>query len=100
MKTTIQENEKVMMAVFEGRLDTAAAAETEKALKPLYEANGRDIIFDCNALEYISSSGLRLLLGVLKAAKPQGSQVSITGINDDLRQVFAMTGFTNLFNFV
>ena len=99
MKTTIQENDKVMVAVLEGRLDTAAAAETGKALAPLYEANGRDIIFDCNALEYISSSGLRLLLGVLKSAKPQGSQVTITGINDDLRQVFALTGFTNLFNF-
>ena len=99
MKTTIQENEKVMVAVFEGRLDTAAAAQTERELRPLYEANGRDIIFDCNALEYISSSGLRLLLGVLKDAKPKGSEVSITGINDDLEQVFAMTGFTNLFTF-
>lgn len=99
MKTTIQENDKVMVAVFEGRLDTAAAAETERVLAPLYEAGGRDIIFDCNALEYISSSGLRLLLGVLKAAKPNGSQVTIAGINDELRKVFALTGFTNLFNF-
>jgi len=99
MKTTIQENDNVMMAVLEGRLDTAAAPETEKALKPLYEADGRDIIFDCNALEYISSSGLRIFLGILKAAKPKGSQVTIVGINDDLRQVFAMTGFINLFNF-
>ncbi|MBR2237137.1 MAG: STAS domain-containing protein [Prevotella sp.] len=99
MKTTIQENEKVMVAVLEGRLDTAAAAETGKALAPLYEADGRDIIFDCNALEYISSSGLRLFLGVLKAAKPKGSQVIISGINDELRKVFALTGFTNLFTF-
>jgi anti-anti-sigma factor len=56
-------------------------------------------VFDCNKLEYISSSGLRLLLGVLKNAKPKGSRVFITGINDDLRTVFAMTGFTNLFEF-
>ena len=99
MKTTIQENEKVMVAVLEGRLDTAAAPQTEQDLKPLYGADGRDIIFDCNALEYISSSGLRLFLGVLKAAKPKGSNVCITGINENLKQVFAMTGFTNLFEF-
>lgn len=88
-----------MVAVLEGRLDTAAAPMAEQAMKPLYDADGRDIVFDCNALDYISSSGLRILLSVLKAAKPKGSSVAITGINDDIRQVFAMTGFTNLFEF-
>jgi len=99
MKTTIQENDNVMVAVLEGRLDTAAAPQTERALMPLYEANGRDIVFDCNGLEYISSSGLRLFLSVLKSAKPQGSQVTITGINDDLHKIFTLSGFTNLFTF-
>jgi len=42
---------------------------------------------------------LRLFLGVLKAAKPKGSHVYITGLNADLQNVFAMTGFTNLFEF-
>ncbi|MCR5472518.1 STAS domain-containing protein [Prevotella communis] len=99
MKTTILEKDGELVAVFEGRLDTAAAVETEQALKPLYDCTGHNIVFDCNKLEYISSSGLRLLLGVLKNAKPKGSRVFITGINDDLRTVFAMTGFTNLFEF-
>lgn len=99
MKTTIQEQDGIMVAILEGRLDTAAAAETEKALQPLYESDGKDIMFDCTALEYISSSGLRLFLSVLKAAKPKGSHVYIQGINDDLRKVFTMTGFINLFEF-
>jgi anti-anti-sigma factor len=99
MKTTILEKDGELIAVFEGRLDTAAAVETEEALKPLYDCTGHNIVFDCTKLEYISSSGLRLFLGVLKNAKPKGSHVYITGINDDLRTVFAMTGFTNLFEF-
>lgn len=99
MKTTIQENAGNMTAIFEGRLDTAAAVATDQALKPLYDYSGGDIIFDCNKLQYISSSGLRLLLGVLKNAKPKGQHVYITGISDDIRTVFAMTGFTNLFEF-
>ena len=99
MKTTILEKDGELVAVMEGRLDTAAAIETEQALKPLYDCTGHNIVFACNKLEYISSSGLRLLLGVLKNAKPKGSRVFITGINDDLRTVFAMTGFTNLFEF-
>lgn len=88
-----------MVAVLEGRLDTAAASETEKALQPLHESEGKDIMFDCTNLEYISSSGLRIFLGVLKSAKPKGSHVYIHGINEDLRKVFTMTGFINLFEF-
>ena len=99
MNTTIKEQDGMMVAVLEGRLDTAAAPETENALQPLYECEGKDIMFDCTNLEYISSSGLRLFLSVLKAAKPKGSHVYVQGINEDLRKVFTMTGFINLFEF-
>ena len=99
MTTTIQDQDGMMVAVLEGRLDTAAAPETEKALQPLYECEGKNIMFDCTALEYISSSGLRLFLSVLKSAKPKGSHVYVHGINEDIRKVFTMTGFINLFEF-
>lgn len=99
MKTTIEEIDGNLIAIFEGRLDTAASAETEKALAPLFGSEGKDIILDCSKLAYISSSGLRLFLTVLKSARPKGNKVYIQGMNDDLRTVFAMTGFTNLFNF-
>ncbi|MBQ7443939.1 MAG: STAS domain-containing protein [Bacteroidaceae bacterium] len=99
MTTTIQENEGQLVALFEGRLDTAAAPQTEKDMEPLANCEGRDIILDCTRLEYISSSGLRLFLSVLKTAKPKGSHVYITGMNADLRSVFSMTGFINLFEF-
>jgi anti-sigma B factor antagonist len=84
---------------FEGRLDTAAAPQTERDVQVLNECQGHDIVLDCTSLEYISSSGLRIFLAILKNAKPKGSKVFIRGLNDDLRQVFAMTGFTNLFEF-
>ena len=99
MKTTILEKDGALVAVFEGRLDTAASVQTSKDLEPLNACSGQDIILDCTHLEYISSSGLRLFLGVLKNAKPKGSIVFLTGLNDDLKSVFAMTGFINLFEF-
>jgi anti-sigma B factor antagonist len=99
MKTTIKEQADGLVAILEGRLDTAAAPETEKAMSPLYECEGRDVIIDCTNLEYISSSGLRIFLGILKSAKPKGCHVYIKGISDDIRAVFAMTGFVNLFEF-
>ena len=99
MKTTFKEDGKDMVMFFEGRLDTAAASQTEPEMQVLYNCDGHDIVLDCTKLDYISSSGLRLFLSLLKVAKPKGSHVFITGMNDNLRQVFAMTGFTNLFEF-
>lgn len=99
MTTTIQEQNGCLVALLEGRLDTAAAPQAEKDMQPLMMSEGKDIILDCTALSYISSSGLRLFLSVLKNAKPKGGHVYITGMNNDLRNVFTMTGFINLFEF-
>ncbi|MBR4480770.1 MAG: STAS domain-containing protein [Prevotella sp.] len=100
MKTTFEEKDGNYVMHFEGRLDTAASVQTEQEMKVLHNCEGHDIILDCAQLEYISSSGLRLFLALLKVAKSKGSKISISGMNDNLRQVFAMTGFTHLFEFV
>ena len=99
MNTTIKEQNGELLAVLDGRLDTAAATQTEKDFQPLLSSGGKNVVLDCNALQYISSSGLRLFLGVLKAAKAKGGHVYITGMSDDIRNVFCMTGFTKLFEF-
>ena len=99
MKTTIQDQGQRLVALFEGRLDTAAATQTGEDMTPLYQCSGKEIILDCTQLDYISSSGLRLFLGVLKSAKLNNNQLYITGMNADLRNIFTMTGFINLFEF-
>ena len=95
MKTSFKEENNQLVMAFIGRLDTAAAVQTEKEMQVLYDCDGRDIVLDCKELDYISSSGLRLFLGLLKVAKPKGSRVCISGLSKVLRQVFNMTGFTN-----
>jgi anti-anti-sigma factor len=100
MEATIQELEGKYVATLKGELDTAAALEIEEVLKPLYKSDGRDIIIDCTDLEYIASSGLRILISILKSAKANGSKVIIKNLNDDIKNVFKLTGFINLFEFV
>ncbi len=97
MTTTIQINDTQLIAFFEGRLDTAAAIPTAEAVKPLLEAEGKEIILDCSKLDYISSSGLRIFLSIRKEAATHGSKVIVRSINADIRQVFVMTGFISLF---
>ena len=99
MNTTIEELEDKFLVTLEGELDTAAAVDAEKKLQPLYSTNGKDVEIDCSQLEYIASSGLRILISILKGAKNGGSQVILKGMNDDIKTVFKLTGFINLFEF-
>lgn len=97
MTTHIQENGKQIIAKFSGRLDTAASVQTAEDVKPLLEAVDKEIILDCTELEFISSSGLRIFLGIRKEAIKNASKVIVRNINADIQQVFMMTGFISLF---
>ena len=98
MNTRIEELDGKIVATLEGQMDTAAAMEVEKELQPLYNNDGRDIVIECEKLEYIASSGLRILLGILKNAKAGGNKVTLRNMNDDIKNVFQLTGLINLFD--
>ena len=99
MTTTIQEIDGKLVATLCGELDTAAAPATEQALQPLLASGGKDIVIDCTGLEYIASSGLRILLSVLKQAKLSGSRVVLKNVNDVVKDVLELTGFVSIFEF-
>ena len=99
MKASIEEQDGKLVATLAGEMDTAAAVEVEETLKPLQATNGKDVYIDCAELEYIASSGLRILLAILKAAKANGSRVVLRHVNDDIKNVFKLTGFINIFEF-
>jgi anti-anti-sigma factor len=99
MNTKIEELEGKLIATLEGEMDTAAAIEAEKVLQPLYKSDGREVVIECEGLEYIASSGLRILLGILKGARAGGSRVVMRHVNDDIKNVFSLTGFIDLFQF-
>lgn len=100
MNVKIEEINGNMVAFLNGSLDTAAAAETEKAMSPLHDVEGKDIIIDCTDLAYISSAGLRIFLGILQKTQEKGRHVYIKGINANVRAIFTITGFSNIFEFM
>ena len=99
MQVTIENQDNTYTAFLEGRLDTAASPQTEADMKPLFDLEEGEIILDCSQLTYISSSGLRIFLSLLKKTKAKGVKLFITGLNETLRNVFTMTGFFHLFEF-
>ena len=100
MNVTIQEQDGNMVAILKGNLNTAVAAETEKAMNPLNDLEGKDIIIDCTDLEYISSAGLRIFLGILQNVQERGVHVYIKGVNEAVNDVFIITEFINIFEFI
>ena len=99
MKTKIEQLEDKYLVTLAGEMDTAAAAAAEEVLQPLYNTNGKDVVIDCTDLEYIASSGLRILISILKGAKAGGSRVVLKNVNEDIQSVFELTGFINIFEF-
>ena len=100
MEVKITEQDKTLVAQLAGRLDTAVSQEVSAQLQPLVDNADRTLILDCKELEYISSSGLRIFLTIRKAVAAKGGKVIVKDISTEIRQVFMMTGFLNLFEVV
>lgn len=78
----------------EGRLDTTTAPELEAVVKA--ELDGiKNLTMDLVSLEYISSAGLRVLLAAQKIMSKQGAMV-VKNANDDVKEIFEVTGFTDI----
>ena len=80
-----------------GEIDSMNTPELEERL--LKETEGiKSLVFDMKRLEYISSAGLRVLLQMQKQMKKQGSMV-IRNTNNEVMDIFKVTGFIRLLNF-
>lgn len=97
MEVKINKTEGTMTACLIGRLDTPASVEVSREIQPLLDNADKTIVLDCSEMSYISSSGLRIFLTVRKAAASKGGRVVIKGLSSEIRQVFMMTGFLQLF---
>ena len=98
MEVNITEGNQTVISV-KGRLDTVSAPEFEQAIAPVIAGDMKQIILDCTALEYISSSGLRLFLTLQKTAAAKQGTLILKGMKDEIKEIFDMTGFSAIFCF-
>lgn len=88
------ENGKLTLAL-SGRLDTNTSPDLEAATKVLDGVE--ELVFDFAGLEYIASSGLRVLLSAQKEMSAKGGRMVVANPNDMVRGVFEMTGLDDIF---
>lgn len=83
-----------LVIALEGRLDTSTAPNLEAELKSSLDGV-EELVLDFTKLEYISSAGLRVVLGAQKTMTKQG-EMKLTGVNDEVMEVFEITGFVDI----
>ncbi len=78
-----------------GRLDTTTAPNLETVINDLSE-DTKELVFDMNEVEYISSAGIRVLLGAYKKMNMNHKIMRIDKASDMVREIFELTGLSQL----
>ena len=87
-------NDTVLTLYPEGHIDTNNAGQFEKdAFEAIEEAQGASLVIDATNLEYISSSGLRVMMKLMKRT---ASRIPVVNVSPAVFEVFDVTGFTDL----
>ncbi len=96
MTIEIKKNSDETIIEIAGRLDTITAPSLEKAIDENI-AQTKTLVLDLQGLEYISSAGLRILLGAQKKMQQIGS-MKLVNVCDAVMEVFDITGFVDILN--
>lgn len=81
-----------------GRLDAPAVPETEKVFRSVIHGGAQRVMLDLSGVEYISSSGLRLAIMLLKAIERAGGQLAFCSPSPFVSEVFSITHLSDRFD--
>ena len=94
MTIEIKRNAEETIIELVGRLDTTTAPALDKTINEDI-AGTKNLVLDVKELEYISSAGLRVLLGAQKKMQKIGS-MKVINVREEVMEVFEMTGFADI----
>lgn len=92
MTIETEKMEKTLILRLEGRLDTNTAPQLQDSLDNMPE-DVKELQIDMERLAYVTSAGLRILLATMKKMKASGSSMTIYHVNNEIMEVFNITGF-------
>lgn len=100
IKTRTQQD--VTIVALAGHLDSNTSPEAQAALDAILAGGGRKVVIDFRSLDYISSAGLRVLLGTAKRLSQGGGggALRLFGLNETVQEVFQISGFATILTVV
>ena len=93
MQISTRTSNDIHIVAIAGNLDSTTSPEAQKALDSVL-AGARKVALDFSKLDYISSAGLRVLLGAAKKLRASGGTLRMFGLNQSVREVFEISGFS------
>ena len=97
MKINIVPNDQETRVCLIGELDTTATTNQAEELNQVVALADKALEIDCTELEYISSAGLRFFMQLKRESEAKGGRIRITHLNEDVNDIFRMSGFQNIF---
>ena len=92
-------DEHTMIISLQGRLDTTSSKEFDAEMQEI-GSEVQNLVLNFKDLSYISSAGLRVLLTAQKTALARKNTMTLTNVNEEVMQVFELTGFQNFLTIV
>ena len=96
MEISIRKTDEACVLDFSGNLDTNTSIDAEKSINSLMAEGADRILFNFADLNFITSSGLRVLLSTAKKLKASGGKMKICGLNQTVQEVFDISGFGSI----
>ena len=97
MQINIQPNGQEINVQIIGELDTIATTEQADELQKVLDIADKALVMDCSKLDYISSAGLRFFMRLKRETEAKGGKIRIIHLNEDVADIFRMSGFQNIF---
>ena len=95
MQISTRTSNDIHIVAMTGSLDSNTAPEAQKSLYAVV-AGAKKVVLDFSQLDYISSAGLRVLLGAAKQLRASGGAFGMFGLNQSVREVFEISGFSSI----
>jgi anti-sigma B factor antagonist len=96
MQTEIQQEANGTVVKVTGSVDALTATELSRVLSSQIQQGNTRLIVDLIQVEFMSSAGLRTLLGAVKEARSSGGDLRIASSNPGVDKVLKMSGFHNI----
>lgn len=97
MQINRSDNDSIAILRISGRIDSNNSSLIETEINSVIDSGGNNILADFSGVDYISSSGLRVLLSAHKKIKTLNGNMKLSGLKPFVMSVFTISGFTRIF---
>ena len=87
---------EITIVQLEGSLDSNTSPQAQQAIDGILAGGAKKLVVDFSKLDYISSAGLRVLLGTAKKLTASAGTLRLFGLNESVREVFQISGFSTI----